>query len=550
MSGTAKAPACSADARRSFDLARRLRQPWEGRWQRLQDLAMPYRQAFAGNNKDGTPREPVSVYDSTGIVSIEEFANRLCSGIVPAGRQWARFEAERGADDRLRAGLQQVQDEVFRLLDGSNFHAEILDVFKDLVGPGQGCLRLSAGDWTMPVRSQAIPLADAWVTPGAEGAWADIHVRYRLPRYAVRRQWPGAPVPEKGRDERCKGEDQVEVIDTWLRDLESPTERWRQETHMQDGGLLLNEREHAGMGSCPYVFGRWSKSAGDLYAVGQGLLALPDLETLNEVSRLILAHADLGLSGMWQAEDDGVLNPWSVRLEPGTIIPIAPQSKGLQPLSHPGTKIDLGMMQLEERRHAIRKALYCEQLGAREGTPPTAFEIDTRMAELARQLGPTYHRVWQEMVVPILVRVRRVLIDAGRIRMPLLDGKEVRAVAASSMVRAQAVGDVQRVKAFMGDVQALFGPQAVAEAFSLEGFLDFARERYDVPGGIAFSGAQMKANAEAKGRALGQAAGAMGVGAAEAAPLLKAIAGGGAKRPGGDGGGGGSSAGAALAGLA
>lgn len=523
----------SADTLRSFALAKRLRQPWESKWQRLVDLAMPYRTAFHGKSDQPT----AAVYDSTGIVGLEEMANRLQSGIIPAGQQWARFEGEE-PDPESKAGLQAVQDYVFAKLDLSNFHSEANDAFKDLSGFGQGCMKLAAGDWRSPLVATAIPLPDVWVTPGANGTWADVHVRHRLPRYAVAAQWPDAgPVPEAGQLEKPADRDDgavLEVIDSWVRDLGSPTERWLNETHI-DGRHLLRRREETGEGACPYVFGRWSKAAGDLYAVGQGMLALPDMETLNEVSRLILAHGEMGLSGMWQAEDDGVLNPWAVKLEPGTIIPIAQGSRGLLPVQHPGTKIDLGMMQLEERRHAIRKALYNEQMGARSGTPPTAFEIQERMQELARQIGPAYHRVWTEMVVPLLVRAVRVLKDQGKIVLPRIDGKKLRLVAASSMVRAQAIGDMQRAKAFLTDVGQFFGPQAVQTAVSLERFLALAAARYDVPGDLAFSPAEMQANAERTGAMLGGAMAQTGAGPEAVAPLLAAM---GAKAPKGVGGGG------------
>ncbi len=516
----------SPDTLRSLQLGRRIRSPWEGKWQRLIELAMPYRTSFWG---DGVGMPTATIYDSAGVVGIEEMANRLQSGILPAGQQWARLEPHEGADENLRVGLQSVQDEMFRQLDRSNFHAEINDAFKDLSGFGQCCVRITGGDWQMPLRVQAIPLPNVWVTPGPDGRWADIHVRYRLPCYAIEAQWPGAQVPRDLKSyegERDDGQ-MVEVIDSWLRDLGSATEKWQQETHI-GAKHVIARREHSGAGACPYVFGRWSKAAGDLYAVGQGMLALPDLETLNEIERLVLAHAEMGLSGMWQAEDDGVLNPWSVRLEPGTIIPIAPGSKGLQAVPHPGTKVDLGLMQPEERRHAIRKMLFNEQLGARSGTPPTAFEIQERMQDLARQVGPAFHRVWHELVVPMLVRVRRVLIDQGVVVMPLIDGQKVKAVSASSMVRAAAIGDMQRIKAMLNDVAMFWGPQAIAQSFELSRFLEIAADRYDVPRNLPYTRAEMQQNAQRTGEMMGGAmaqAAEAGAGTDVLGPLLAAMGG-------------------------
>ena len=64
--------------------------------------------------------------------------------------------------------------------------------------------------------------------------------------------------------------------------------------------------------------------------------ALPDIRTANKVVELILKNASIAVTGIWQAEDDGVLNPANIKLVPGTIIPKAVGSAGLTPLEAPG----------------------------------------------------------------------------------------------------------------------------------------------------------------------------------------------------------------------
>lgn len=489
------------DILQSLDLARQLRAPWEGRWQRLIDLAMPYRTSFFTERKDGTP--PVTIYDETGLTAIEEMANRLQTGILPAGIAWARLEPERGYDERQRRGLLDVQAEMFRILDRSTFADQTNDSFKDLAGLGNACLRVLPGDWMAPLHCMAIPLPDVWITPGPNGTWADIHVRYRMPLYAVKAQWPQAELPEELTRE-ARDNTRVTVIDSWLRNLNSPVEHWKNVVHW-DGKQTLVQREERGQGACCYVFGRWASVAGEIYGVGQGMMALPAIATVNEVRRQVLAMGELAMAGMWQAEDDGVLNPWAVQLEPGVIIPIAPNSRGLQPLVHPGTKVDLGLMEMQEQRQAIKKALFNETLGPREGTPPTAFEVEQRMQELIRSIGPAYHRVWNEIAVPVITRLRRVLIDQGRIELPLIDGQRLRVVASSTMVRAQAIGEVQRVKAWAADIAGLYGPQVLATLVPAERFTAWAAEKYDVPPGLPNSPEEVEANAAQLGRQMAEA---------------------------------------------
>ena len=76
---------------------------------------------------------------------------------------------------------------------------------------------------------------------------------------------------------------------------------------------------------------------------------MPDIKTANKVVELILKHASIAVTGIWQADDDGVLNPATVRLTPGTIIPKAVGSAGLTPLEAPG-RFDVSELVLGDLR--------------------------------------------------------------------------------------------------------------------------------------------------------------------------------------------------------
>lgn len=503
------------DVKASLALGRELRQPWEGRWQELADLAMPYRTQFWRNSLEGSQGQAQgSVYDETGVVGIEEMAARVQAGIMPDGLEWALFDGPPGSSDEFRAGLSEVQQYFFRVLSNSNHSLATNDAMPELCGYGNMCLDLLPGPPEDPLRFQAIPLPDVWITPGVAGHWGDIHVRHRMRGYAIEAMYPGS-CPDVVKARRSEV---FAVYDSWIRDLTARGEAWRQVVHVEEKHVVAAE-SHAGPGSCRYLFSRWKRGAGELYGTGQGMLALPAIRVTNEVTRLILAHGEMALAGMWQAEDDGVLNPWAVRLEPGAIISVAPGSQGLRPLQVPSTRLDIGQIVLEQQRHAIRKALYNETLGAREGTPATALEINERMAELARQIGPAYARIWREMIVPLLVRVRRLLERRGLIDMPQLDGQQVRITSASALVRSASMSEVRRVNEWMAGIAGQYGPQAVATLIPAERYLRFTADRMNIPANLPFSPEELRQNAQRIGSLMGEGA-AAGV---DMAPMLAAL---------------------------
>ncbi len=96
----------------------------------------------------------------------------------------------------------------------------------------------------------------------------------------------------------------------------------------------------------PIISFRWLKSPGEIYGRSPVMKALPDIKTANKVVELILKNASIAVTGIWQADDDGVLNPANIELKPGSIIPKAIGSKGLQPLDMPG-RFDVSQLILE-----------------------------------------------------------------------------------------------------------------------------------------------------------------------------------------------------------
>lgn len=81
----------------------------------------------------------------------------------------------------------------------------------------------------------------------------------------------------------------------------------------------------------PFINFRWLKAPGEIYGRSPVMKALPDIKTANKVVELVLKNASIAVTGIWQADDDGVLNPANIKLVPGAIIPKAVGSSGLTP---------------------------------------------------------------------------------------------------------------------------------------------------------------------------------------------------------------------------
>jgi hypothetical protein len=188
----------------------------------------------------------------------------------------------------------------------------------------------------------------------------------------------------------------------------------------------------------------------------------------------------MAISGIYQMDDDGVINTDSINLVPGTIIPKTPTSNGLQPIRAAGS-FDVANLILSDMRNNIKRALYNDMLGDPNRTPATATEVAERMADLSRRIGSAFGRLQAEFIQPVLQRVVYILKKQGRIDIPTLNGREVKVRSVSPLAQAQANQDITSVDRFLELVGMRFGPQMVNLLVSSEEAAAYLAKKFGVP---------------------------------------------------------------------
>jgi hypothetical protein len=219
--------------------------------------------------------------------------------------------------------------------------------------------------------------------------------------------------------------------------------------------VLLSQGQFA---QSPFISFRWMKSPGEIYGRSPVMKALPDIKTANKVVELILKNASIAVTGIWQADDDGVLNPANIELVPGSIIPKAVGSQGLQPLEMPG-KFDVSQLILESLQARIRHALLTDKLAPVVSPRMTATEVLERSCEMALLLGATYGRLQSELLTPLIKRAFHILRRRGEIPDIALDGRLVSVDYRSPLARNQGQRNVQNTLSWINSVLAM-GPEA------------------------------------------------------------------------------------------
>ena len=179
-------------------------------------------------------------------------------------------------------------------------------------------------------------------------------------------------------------------------------------------------------------------------------------------------------------EDDGVVNPDTINLVPGTVIPKATGSRGLEPIRAAGS-FDVANLVLSDMRLNIKRALYNDMLGNPDRTPASATEVAERMADLSRRIGSAFGRLQAELVQPVLQRVVYILKKQGRIELPTINGREVKVRSVSPLAQAQANQDISSVARWLELVQGSFGPEVMNLLINSEDTAAYLAKKFGVP---------------------------------------------------------------------
>ena len=371
------------------------RSVWIKRWDDARRYTMPTSDA-----------DIATLFDSTAADAVDNLAASLYSLITPPESLWMTLVPESANSPNA-----EIATSAFRAhMNDSNFYTTIHQCYMDLVVMGTACLFMAENPIcaSSAFSFTAIPMYDIAILPNAVFHTTSMRacdVAARFPQWT-----PPANLRDKiKRDPEMSLKMVQSLVGTdfvaWL-DV--------------DGDIENNIVSTGTFETNPYIIFRWSLASGELYGRGPVMRALPDIKTANKVVELVLKNATIAVSGIWQADDDGVINLGNINLTPGAIIPKAVGSSGLTPLSS-GADFDVSQLVLKDLRDRIRHTLLADRLGLLSEREMTATEIMARNTDMMRILGATYGRLLHEFIRPLVDRGLQILSRRGVIDRVILN---------------------------------------------------------------------------------------------------------------------------------
>lgn len=458
---------------------------WRAVYEECYEYFLPQRNLYDGNWEGNVPgrNKMNKVFDSTGVNATISFANKVQSALFPPQREWCRLVPgeEVPAPQRMQAQtfLDAYTKKLFGVLRQSKFDLAMGEYLLDLA-IGTAVMHIAPGDELTPIRFTAVPSFLVSFDEGPHGEPKNVYRKLKRPFEVIAQEWTDATIPPQlAAAYRDKPTEMVELIEACMYDADGPDQGFYHYFVLTKTEQVVYRK----MRSSPWVIGRYVVASNERFGRGPCQWALPDCRSLNKVMELTLKAASLSIGGVFTAADDGVLNPQTVRIVPGAVIPVArnggPNGASLAPLPRAGDP-QLSQIQANDLRMAIKKAMLDEGLPPQNMSARSATEINHQITQLSQQLGSAYGRLINETLFPVVRRTLELMDEIGMIVLPLkVNGLAVRIVPLSPLAMAQNQEKVQETLQFLQIAQGL-GP-AGAMGVKMDKVTDYIGDLMGIP---------------------------------------------------------------------
>lgn len=432
-------------------------------------LTMPARKRYFDTSIE---RRGDDIYDETGANAVQEFVSRIQAGVIPS---WTRFvhlqagpevsQADRNAVNR---DLAEIEEYLFEQVWLSNFAQEAAESFHDLA-ICTACLLTEDGGKRGPFNHQAIPITDFTVENNEMGQIGGIFREMEMSARLVPARYPLAKITDQGLLNAIQSE-QDKPVKLVHYTFEEPGKPWsyRDMVWVDDFSCVIMDRDWKGVGANPFTAFRWGVAAGETWGRGPLMNALAAIKTTNLVVELVLENAAMNIVGIYQSDNEGIVNAEDVVLMPGTILTKEVGSAGLEQVQTSAGNFNVRDVVLQDQRLNIRKAMYNDMLADPNKTPATAYEVSERMADLAMRTAGPYSRIFYEFIQPQIDRWLWILEKRGDITLPVYNKRQIRYQAVSPLAQAQQARLMQSLTQDFQIRAGMFGPQMASSSYDFE----------------------------------------------------------------------------------
>ena len=445
-------------------------------------FAIPQRRIYLEAQNKLAPNP--EIYDDTAVIGVQRFASKLQSMLVPSQQEWMKLGAGSDIPEEEHEGMQKEYDDqtkvFFRELAHSNFDTQIAESFQDLaVSTGALLINPAPLGSHSNVHFQAVPINEFYPENSPGEPLKNIFREHKIKIAQINAFYPTAKLSSQHEQALTKDPlAEITVVEATIYCVKE--DQFTITLFDPATNHLFLERKEK---TSPWVVFREHVVAGASMGFGRIMRLLPTIKSVNKVVELTLKGGAMAVAGTFTASDDGVLNPYNVRLRPGGVIPVMSndvRSPSIARLDTP-TSYDWSAMLVEDMRAKINETLLANPYGQIDKTPVrSATEIASRKQDLFDSVSSSFGRMQTELVSPLIKRVAYILAEAGVMEPFEINGRETTFKFISPLSRLQQSADVENVIEWISMVASM-GPELMETTVKMEDVPSWLGKQYGVP---------------------------------------------------------------------
>jgi hypothetical protein len=403
---------------------------WDQYWQDIATFVMP-QISFTVKRENGF-RQGMEIFDSTPELALDRFMAAMNSILTPAGQTWHLLKPydEEVSDIEERRWVEYVNRKLFamRYSPRSNFSSQIHEVYGSLGAFGTGAIfseQIPGG----PIIYRACNLAGLYIVQDVFGRVTYCHNKMEMTAEQAAQRFGVDKIPDIVKSKlETRPDDRATYIHCVRKNPNRIYGLPGQAGMAYESWWVCQEaRQVVGKGgfrTFPYMVSRYVMRSGEVYGRSPAMMALADIEMLNEMGKVSIQEGQLSISPPLLAPHDGVLSALGdgIGLDPGYInwggVDPATGRPLVLPLNR-GSQWAPIKNEIDNRRKAINAAFLVTLFQILVDTPQmTATEAMLRAQEKGALLAPVAGRQQSELLGPLVDRDIDLMWRSGAIEPP------------------------------------------------------------------------------------------------------------------------------------
>lgn len=438
---------------------------WEPKWQNLADQIRPTQAQFSTKRTPGQSQTE-RLFDSTAIEGNERLAATLAGTLTSRATKWFGLKvrsSDLNEDDSVKEWLELCAILMYRAFNQSAFESESHEIYLDCGGFGTAMLfedeRAPESRTFNGLIFRAISLSEACIDENSEGRVNTLMRTFQLSAWNCVEKFGKENVGQKIKDAMAADKpDQLFQILHAVRPRPSGKSRpgaYATDLPFESCYVSLADKTpmaESGYHEFPFMVPRWTKTPGERYGRGPGHIALPDVQTLNEIKRQGLMVGAKAVNPPTQSEQEGIIG--SIRQVPGGNTIVANLDRGIKPLYPVGMlseAINNENLKSAELKDSILNIFHDDLTKLPVGPAMTAFEVAKRIELMQRKLGPVVGRLETEFLNPLIERTFGIMFRRNAFPPPpeILSGQFIDIEYEGPLAKAQRLSEVEGIDQFV-----------------------------------------------------------------------------------------------------